>query len=199
MDDEAAQLRKLQRLVRRKNDSPFAHIRHSKKRAYATALAITGMKGRAAELAGVHKSTPNTKQWREDRELQEALRQAEQMVGDLIEDELYRRGVEGVDKPTGWYKGKPGGYVKEYDTTAAIFLLKGLRPEKYADRSHVRSTTLHVNLTIVSDLIAKRVLPQREIRAIREGADVEATILAWVAELQKQGQEIPIGLLGSGD
>ena len=88
MDDEAAQLRKLQRLVRRKNDSPFAHIRHSKKRAYATALAITGMKGRAAELAGVHKSTPNTKQWREDRELQEALRQAEQMVGDLIEDEL---------------------------------------------------------------------------------------------------------------
>jgi hypothetical protein len=140
--DEDAQLKKLQRLARRKKDSPFGHIGHTKKRAYVTALALTGMHGRACRVAGISRNTPYTDQWRDDQELQEAIGQAAGIAADMIEEELYRRGVEGVTKPTGWYKGVPGGYIQEYDTTAAIFLLKGLRPERYADRHDVRSVSV---------------------------------------------------------
>ena len=52
------------------------------------------------------------------------------MAADILEDEVDRRAVEGVEKPVGWHKGKPGGYVREYSDTLLIFLLKGDRPEK---------------------------------------------------------------------
>ncbi len=53
---------------------------------------------------------------------------AKEEVADLLEAEAWRRAVEGVEKPVGWYKGKPGGYVREYSDTLLIFPLRGLRP-----------------------------------------------------------------------
>jgi hypothetical protein len=172
--------------------SLFKEIRHPKKRAYVTALALTGNRTRAAELAGVERTTPYTRQWKEDEELQEAVRRAKEMAADRIEDELYRRGVEGVEKPTGWYKGKQGGYVKEYDTTAAIFLLKGLRPEKYADHQVAKTTRLNVNVDL-------KALPDQVIDKLANGADYYSTVAAWIAELREAGQPVPAGLLDSGE
>lgn len=172
--------------------SPFKEIRHPKKRAYVAALALTGNRTRAAELTGVERTTPYTRQWKEDEELQEAVRRAKEMAADRIEDELYRRGVEGVEKPTGWYKGKLGGYVKEYDTTAAIFLLKGLRPEKYADHQVTKTTRLNVHVDLKS-------LPDAVIDKLANGADYQTTVAQWIAELRETGQEVPAGLLDSGE
>ena len=193
-----AQLRKLQRLVRKKRDTPFGYIRHVRKRAYLNALAETGMHKKAVELAGVSRATPYTRQWKDDPEYAEALEIATELGYDALEAEAQRRAVEGVRKPVGWYKGKAGGHVQEFSDNLLMFLLKAGRPEKYAERSFTRNTTLHVNLTIVSDLIASRTLPQREIRAIREGADVESTILGWVSDLRSKGETVPVGLLGPG-
>ena len=70
----------------------------------------------------------------EDAEYREAFVLAQEEAADRLEDEAFRRAVEGVEKPVGWYKGKPGGVIREYSDVLLIFLLKGARPEKYADR-----------------------------------------------------------------
>ncbi len=53
--------------------SPFAEIRHPKKRAFLVALAETGTRTRAAAIAGVHRSVLYTPQWKQDRAFQAAL------------------------------------------------------------------------------------------------------------------------------
>ena len=120
------------------NTDLFPNITNPKQRAFLETFCEIGMVKRAAELSGA--STTSHYRWRQtDVAYEEAFQTAKQCAADRLEDELYRRAVEGVRKPTGWYKGKAGGYVQEYDTTAAIFLLKGLRPETYADRQDVRA------------------------------------------------------------
>ncbi len=42
--------------------------------------------------------------------------------------------MEGVEEPVRWYKGEAGGMVRKYSDVLLIFLLKGLRPDKYKDR-----------------------------------------------------------------
>lgn len=56
---------------------------------------------------------------------------------DGVEGELYRCAVEGVVKPTGWFRGEPGAYLRECSDLFLIVLLKSLRPEKYKDRLEV--------------------------------------------------------------
>ena len=50
------------------------------------------------------------------------------MAADILEAEAYRRALEGREKPVGWYKGKPGGYVREYSDVLLMSLLKGASP-----------------------------------------------------------------------
>jgi hypothetical protein len=45
--------------------------------------------------------------------------------------------VEGVERPTGFYKGVAGAVVTDYSDNLLMFLLKGLRPAKYRDRHEV--------------------------------------------------------------
>tara|TARA_R110000764_G_scaffold147568_1_gene235491 strand:- start:1487 stop:2026 length:540 start_codon:yes stop_codon:yes gene_type:complete len=76
--------------------------------------------------------------WRRtDQKFTDEWLAAEDAGTDRMEDELWRRAVEGVEKPTGFYQGEPGAFVREYSDTLLIFGLKGRRPEKYADRSRV--------------------------------------------------------------
>lgn len=58
---------------------------------------------------------------------------------DGLEQEAYRRAVKGVRKPTGWYKGVPGGYVQEYSDTLLVLLLKANRPEKFRENVDITS------------------------------------------------------------
>jgi hypothetical protein len=84
------------------NPAVLPEIEHPKKRRYVLAFAETGNRTQAAEIAGVGRTTPYSRDWREDLVLQAALRQAEEAAADLLEREAFRRAFEGVEKPTGW-------------------------------------------------------------------------------------------------
>lgn len=65
-----------------------------------------------------------------------------------MEQEAFRRAVEGTEKPVfgsmGFRMGSGEiGRVREYSDTLLIFLLKGARPEKYRERTEIRSDQTH--------------------------------------------------------
>jgi hypothetical protein len=154
-------------------------IRDHKKRAFVLGLAAVGTKLRAAEIAGVNPSTPYTAQWRNDLVLQAAVKEAEEAAADRIEAEAYRRGVEGVVEPVGWYQGKPGAYVRKYSDVMAIFLLKGLRPEKYQERVQMRGALANLDMNL---------LPDEAIDRIANGEPVMAVLASMVP---RAGEQVP--------
>lgn len=88
---------------------------------------------RAAKDAGVNRRTAQRERvnsgafaeaW--DDALEEGL--------DYLEEEARRRAYEGTLKPV-YNRGELVGHVREFSDTLTIFLLKGGRPEKYAERS----------------------------------------------------------------
>lgn len=126
----------------------FRH--HPKKRAYLVALALTGVKMRATSAAGVDRTLPFY--WRqEDKPFRDAELEAIAMSSDVLEAEIHRRAVEGVVRATGWYKGKPGGLVREYSDLLLIFAAKGAMPDKYKDRLEVRGMFANLDMTKLSD------------------------------------------------
>jgi len=131
---------------------------------------------RAAELAGIAKQTIYTRQWREDTEFQAAYERAKEMSAQVFEDEVVRRAVEGVEKPTGWYKGVAGGTVTEYSDNLLMFKLKQLKPE-YRDRLEVRSFNWN-------NLDMER-LPDRIIARLAAGEPIEAVLASEMAEFMK--------------
>ena len=75
---------------------------------------------------------------------------ADEAIADGIagmENELFRRGYQGIEKPL-HHKGELTGHtVREYSDTLGIFLLKAHMPEKYGDRqtlNHQGEVTLTV-------------------------------------------------------
>jgi hypothetical protein len=114
--------------------------------------------------------------------LQAAVREAEEATADKIEREAYRRAVLGVEKPTGWYQGKPGGVIREYSDTMAIFLLKGLRPEKYKERLEMKGALANLDMNL---------LPDEAIDRIANGEPVIAVLASMVP---RAGEAVP-GLL----
>jgi hypothetical protein len=104
----------------------------------------------------------------------EAFQRAEAVVADRIEDEMFRRGVEGVERGV-WYNGVQVGTERHYSDTLLIFAAKGAMPEKYRDRV---DTTDHVSPTLAALMEqwkALRDAPQPPVRALPESSDeVEA-------------------------
>ncbi|MEE9296311.1 MAG: hypothetical protein V3W34_15300 [Phycisphaerae bacterium] len=120
-------------------------------------MAQTGNKTQAARLVGVHPSTPYCPAWKADEAFQAGLTVAKECAAELLEGEAFKRATFGVRKPAGWYKGKPGGYVREYSDILAIFLLKGLRPERYQERIEVKGTLAHLDLNRLPDHLLQRI------------------------------------------
>ncbi len=65
-----------------------------------------------------------------------ALAIAEARIGDELEQEAYRRAMEGHEEPL-MYQGRKVGSVRRPSDTLTIFLLKGAKPEKYGERARV--------------------------------------------------------------
>lgn len=102
-------------------------------------LQAAGTITKACKLAKIPRAT--IYEWRAaDPEFAKAIEATKEMAADGLEDSLYVRGHEGVEVPI-FSQGRKVGTKREYDTTAAIFLLNGMRPEKYRQRG-----TLDVNL-----------------------------------------------------
>lgn len=107
-------------------------IPHGKKRAFLASYGELGNITLAAEAAKIYRTTHYD--WLEsDPDYRQRYEDAREAAADRLEAEARRRAVEGVRKPAGWFRGEPGGYVQEYSDTLLIFLLKGLRPEKYVE------------------------------------------------------------------
>lgn len=111
-------------------------VRHPKKRAFLAEYAQCGNISRSARAAGIERSS--VYQWQEhDEAFSVAMRQAEIEAVEVLEEEARRRAHDGVRKPV-YQGGGLVGHVQEYSDTLLIFLLKGLKPEKYRDRYDIK-------------------------------------------------------------
>lgn len=133
-------------------DAAFVGILEPNKRAFLVALSLCGRVTKSCQLAGIHFTTPYTRQWKEDSAFQDGVRIAKEIALQVAEDEAYRRAVEGTIEPTGWYKGEPGGYVRRFSDVLMIFWLKGANPDKYKDRMEIRGTFGHIDLNRVAQM-----------------------------------------------
>lgn len=68
-----------------------------------------------------------------DPEYAKAFNEAMEDAADNLELEARRRAVDGVEEPV-YYKGEVCGTVTKYSDSLLMFLLKGAKPDKYADR-----------------------------------------------------------------
>jgi hypothetical protein len=146
-----------------KTATEFGNIKQPKKRAFLRAYAETGNVSRAAELAGISRATVYTRQWLDDAEFQAAKAEAMEMAADRLEQEAWRRAVEGVDEPVGWFRGEPGGTVKRYSDTLLIFMLKGTRPEKFRERYETAGAVEHVHRWDLSALSEKELATMKRL------------------------------------
>ena len=97
--------------------------------------------------------------------------------------------MEGVEEPTGWYKGEPGGFIRRYSDTLLIFLLKGLKPEVYRERVHVRGLLAKLDLNL---------LPNNLIQRIADGEPIEAVLAVGASEAGITPGELVRGALAPG-
>ena len=102
-----------------------------KKKAFLAAYSETGNITRAAELSKC--SRRQHYRWLADPAYAKEFAEAEEQAADRLEQEARRRAVEGTQKPV-FYKGEQCGIIREYSDILLIFLLKGIRPEKYKER-----------------------------------------------------------------
>ena len=128
-------------------DALYQQITHPAKRAFLSAFAYCGRIRRAALEAQVNWRMHY--HWlRADPAYAEAFEQAKGLAADFLEDEAIRRATEGVQRAV-YYKGTQVGEETLFSDTLLIFMLKGMRPEKYRDTSHLKvDSEVHVNLSI---------------------------------------------------
>lgn len=114
-----------------------AEVRAMQKEVFLGAYRETGNVSISAKRAGVDRCTPYS--WhKDDEEFAKEWDIARPVAASVIEDALIKRAVEGVDKPV-FRQGSCVGYVKEYSDTAAIFLLKGMKPHVYRERYDINN------------------------------------------------------------
>ena len=123
---------------------------------------------------------------------------AQECAADVLEAEACRRAVEGVEKPVGWYKGEPGGYVREYSDILTIFLLKGLRPEKYRDRVEMRGALAHIDISQLPDHLLQRVADGEHILSVLASA-VELGAAQSRSRWESQGEDLLVVFLDEHD
>lgn len=71
-----------------------------------------------------------------DDEFAARFRSAEIEATETMEQEAYRRAVQGTQKPV-YHQGAQCGTVQEYSDTLLIFMLKARAPEKYRENFNV--------------------------------------------------------------
>lgn len=109
---------------------------------FIAALRVNGNILRSCEAAQIGRTTFYEKR-REDAAFDQAVKVALEEAGDVLEAEAWRRAVEGVDEPVfgslGGYQGSGQiGTARKYSDTLLIFLLKGIKPDKFSDRRDIR-------------------------------------------------------------
>jgi hypothetical protein len=112
--------------------SPFAKIRHHKKRAFLAAFAQIGTVSGAAEASKCNRASHYV--WRKtDAEYASAFLEAQDMAADVLEAEAVRRARDGWEERV-YENGELVRSTRKFSNTLLMFLLKGMRPEKFRER-----------------------------------------------------------------
>ena len=98
---------------------------------YATSANITA----SCKVSGLNRGTVFYLR-EHDEAFQEAFQQAHDTSVDALVAEMRRRAIDGDSEPTGWYKGKPGGYITRRSDLLLLFAIKKEIPE-YRDKWEV--------------------------------------------------------------
>lgn len=113
-------------------------VTEARKNNFLAALKETCNVTEAAKIAGFTARTAYNHRV-SDPDFKERWDAVEIEVRDKIEGEIWRRGVEGIDKPI-FYQGKPVATVKEYSDRMLELLAKGHMKDRYGDQSKVELT-----------------------------------------------------------
>lgn len=165
-------------------DEPFPGIDHPQQQAFLRAFMEMGNVSRACEVAKVARCS-HYRWLKQHKAYREAFDIAKENAADLLEAEVYRRAVTGVEEPVGWYKGVAGGVVRRYSDVLLMFTLKALRPEKYRDRVEVSSLT-NIDLSRLDDETLGR---------IAGGESPHSVLSSWASAARARGED-PAVILG---
>ena len=154
------------------SESSSTEVARPKQRAFLSAYRETCNVFRACQVAKVGRSS-HYRWLEEDPGYRKAFDLAKEQAADLLEGEAYRRAVEGVEKPVGWYKGQPGGYVREYSDKLLIVLLKATMPDKYASRNEAKGQFAHIDFTKLPDEALSRIAGGEHPMSVLAGAASE--------------------------
>lgn len=144
-------------------------------RPFLRALADTGLVHRALKRAKIsHTSVQHY--YKTDADFRTAYDEALQIAADALEAEAVRRARDGVKRII-WWQGTRIGQEQEYSDGLLMFLLKGVRPEKFSDR-------VNVNMPAIDSAIEQLmgVLSGGDARARR----IETAAAALIAVLDGQ-------------
>ena len=95
----------------------------------------TGVLHSACQVAGINrKNIYNLRQ--SDEIFAELYQDALDMAADRLEAEAVRRGADGYLEPK-FYKGDEIARVRKYSDNLLMFMLKGVRPDKFAERKQL--------------------------------------------------------------
>lgn len=115
-------------------------IKDKKKNDFLNALLKTGLRNKAAEMAGVTRQAHYL--WlKTDGEYAMQYEKVRTMLTDNLEDAAYERAVNGIERKI-YFKGEEIGTQTEYSDTLLALLLKANMPEKYKDKTE---TTFNVD------------------------------------------------------
>lgn len=114
-----------------------------RKHIFLRVLAETANIRVAAAAAGYSSTAAINRLRSSDPVFAEAMVEAAEAAGDMLEAEAVRRAKTGYKK-TVWFKGEPVGTEIQFSDSLLALLLKAAKPDKYADRSKSENK---VNLT----------------------------------------------------
>ncbi|MGI9068560.1 MAG: hypothetical protein ACR2HX_19430 [Pyrinomonadaceae bacterium] len=110
------------------------------RKAFLASLAECGNVRAAAQAANVDPKTCYNNR-KDDPEFAAEWQAALDLAADVLEEEAWRRAHKGVGEPV-FYKGEICGTVQKYSDLLLMFLLKGLRPEKFREKVYVSTAQL---------------------------------------------------------
>ena len=127
-------------------DETALQLAHPTKQRMIAGLALYGTISSAARHAGCSRNAHYL--WLDDPEYAAAVAQAQAEHAERLEQEMYRRAVEGVEEP--WTLDKDGQPLmrRKYSDTLLIFALKGALPHKYSEKA--QSLTVNGDVTTVN-------------------------------------------------
>lgn len=101
------------------------------KKSFLAALEETGSVKEATEACTVSKVTVYAHR-RDDPTFAKEWEEALDRAADALEDEARKRAIEGTQEPV-FHKGEIVGYVAKKSDVLLMFLLKGIRPQKWRE------------------------------------------------------------------